>query len=205
MEAIVRIVDDEETVRNSELFIFKLAGIKAIAYSSAEDFLNKDDLSAPGCIILDLRMQEMSGLHLQRILRERACDLPIIFLTGHGTVDAAVMALKHGAVDFLQKPVKPENLLEVVKVHLQKNQALWLRKAKTQEKLDKFERLTEREKEVLREVATGKLNKQIAIDLNIAEQTVKIHRGNAMHKLGLRSALDASSFLLDIGRLTEDE
>lgn len=205
MEAIVRIVDDEETVRNSELFIFKLAGIKAIAYSSAEDFLNKDDLSAPGCIILDLRMQEMSGLHLQRILRERDCDLPIIFLTGHGTVDAAVMALKHGAVDFLQKPVKPDSLLEVVKVHLQKNQALWLRKAKTQEKLDKFERLTEREKEVLREVATGKLNKQIAIDLNIAEQTVKIHRGNAMHKLGLRSALDASSFLLDIGRLTEDE
>ena len=192
METLVRIVDDEETVRNSEIFIFKLAGIPAAAYSSAEEFLAKDDLTVPGCIILDLRMLEMS-------------DLPIIFLTGHGTVDAAVMALKNGAVDFLQKPAKPEKLLEVVKVHLQQNKELRLSKALIQEKINKFERLTDREKEVLREVATGKLNKQIANELNIAEQTVKIHRGNAMHKLGLRSALDASAFLLDIGRVTGDE
>ena len=201
MEALVRIVDDEETVRNSELFIFKLAGIPAVAYSSAEEFLAKDDLTVPGCIILDLRMLEMSGLLLQRCLQEKGSDLPIIFLTGHGTVDAAVMALKNGAVDFLQKPAKPEKLLEVVKVHLQKNKELRLSKALIQEKIHKFERLTDREKEVLREVASGKLNKQIAIDLNIAEQTVKIHRGNAMHKLGLRSALDASAFLVDIERL----
>ena len=201
MEALVRIVDDEETVRNSELFIFKLAGIPAAAYSSAEEFLVKDDLTVPGCIILDLRMLEMSGLQLQRCLQEKGSDLPIIFLTGHGTVDAAVMALKNGAVDFLQKPAKPEKLLEVVKVHLQKNKELRLSKALIQEKIHKFERLTDREKEVLREVARGKPNKQIAIDLNIAEQTVKIHRGNAMHKLGLRSALDASAFLVDIERL----
>ena len=201
MEALVRIVDDEETVRNSELFIFKLAGIPAAAYSSAEEFLVKDDLTVPGCIILDLRMLEMSGLQLQRCLQEKGSDLPIIFLTGHGTVDAAVMALKNGAVDFLQKPAKPEKLLEVVKVHLQKNKELRLSKALIQEKIQKFERLTDREKEVFREVARGKLNKQIAIDLNIAEQTVKIHRGNAMHKLGLRSALDASAFLVDIERL----
>ena len=201
MEALVRIVDDEETVRNSELFIFKLAGIPAAAYSSAEEFLVKDDLTVPGCIILDLRMLEMSGLQLQRCLQEKGSDLPIIFLTGHGTVDAAVMALKNGAVDFLQKPAKPEKLLEVVKVHLQKNKELRLSKALIQEKIHRFERLTDREKEVLREVARGKLNKQIAIDLNIAEQTVKIHRGNAMHKLGLRSALDASAFLVDIERL----
>ena len=201
MEALVRIVDDEETVRNSELFIFKLAGIPAAAYSSAEEFLVKDDLTVPGCIILDLRMLEMSGLQLQRCLQEKGSDLPIIFLTGHGTVDAAVMALKNGAVDFLQKPAKPEKLLEVVKVHLHKNKELRLSKALIQEKIHKFERLTDREKEVLREVARGKLNKQIAIDLNIAEQTVKIHRGNAMHKLGLRSALDASAFLVDIERL----
>lgn len=201
MEALVRIVDDEETVRNSELFIFKLAGIPAAAYSSAEEFLVKDDLTVPGCIILDLRMLEMSGLQLQRCLQEKGSDLPIIFLTGHGTVDAAVRALKNGAVDFLQKPAKPEKLLEVVKVHLQKNKELRLSKALIQEKIHKFERLTDREKEVLREVARGKLNKQIAIDLNIAEQTVKIHRGNAMHKLGLRSALDASAFLVDIERL----
>lgn len=201
METLVRIVDDEETVRNSELFIFKLAGIPAVAYSSAEEFLAKDDLTVPGCIILDLRMLEMSGLLLQRCLQEKGSDLPIIFLTGNGTVDAAVMALKNGAVDFLQKPAKPEKLLEVVKVHLQKNKELRLSKALIQEKIHKFERLTDREKEVLREVASGKLNKQIAIDLNIAEQTVKIHRGNAMHKLGLRSALDASAFLVDIERL----
>ena len=195
MEALIRIVDDEETVRNSEIFIFKLAGIPAAAYSSAEEFLAKDDLTVPGCIILDLRMLEMSGLQLQRCLLEKGSDLPIIFLTG----------LKNGAVDFLQKPAKPERLLEVVKVHLQQNKELRLSKALIQEKINKFERLTDREKEVLREVATGKLNKQIANELNIAEQTVKIHRGNAMHKLGLRSALDASAFLLDIGRVTGDE
>lgn len=96
MEALIRIVDDEETVRNSEIFIFKLAGIPAAAYSSAEEFLAKDDLTVPGCIILDLRMLEMSGLQLQRCLLEKGSDLPIIFLTGHGTVDAAVMALKTG-------------------------------------------------------------------------------------------------------------
>ncbi|WP_443898548.1 response regulator transcription factor, partial [Parasutterella excrementihominis] len=152
-------MDDEETVRNSELFIFKLAGIPAAAYSSAEEFLAKDDLTVPGCIILDLRMLEMSGLQLQRCLQEKGSDLPIIFLTGHGTVDAAVMALKNGAVDFLQKPAKPEKLLEVVKVHLQQNKELRLSKALIQEKINKFERLTDREKEVLREVATGKLNK----------------------------------------------
>lgn len=166
MDAIVRIVDDEETVRNSELFIFKLAGIPAVAYPSAEEFLSRDDLSQAGCIILDLRMMEMSGLELQRCLQERGSDLPIIFLTGHGTVDAAVMALKNGAEDFLQKPVKPEILLEVVKVHLQKNKELRESKAVIQEKINKFKLLTDREKEVLREVARGKLNKQIAIDLN---------------------------------------
>ena len=116
-----------------------------------------------------------------------------------------MMALKNGAEDFLQKPVKPEILLEVVKVHLQKNKELRESKALIQEKINKFKLLTDREKEVLREVARGKLNKQIAIDLYIAEQTVKIHRGNAMHKLGLRSALDASAFLLDIGRLGKNE
>lgn len=95
MDAIVRIVDDEETVRNSELFIFKLAGIPAVAYSSAEEFLSRDDLSQAGCIILDLRMMEMSGLELQRCLQERGSDLPIIFLTlVTGTVEPAVMALK---------------------------------------------------------------------------------------------------------------
>lgn len=103
METLVRIVDDEETVRNSEIFIFKLAGIPAAAYSSAEEFLAKDDLTVPGCIILDLRMLEMSGLQLQRCLQEKGSDLPIIFLTGHGTVDAAVMALKKRRSRFSSK------------------------------------------------------------------------------------------------------
>ncbi len=161
MEALIRIVDDEETVRNSEIFIFKLAGIPAAAYSSAEEFLAKDDLTVPGCIILDLRMLEMSGLQLQRCLLEKGSDLPIIFLTGHGTVDAAVMALKNGAVDFLQKPAKPERLLEVVKVHLQQNKELRLSKALIQEKINKFKRLTIEKKRCFGKSANSRTCKQI--------------------------------------------
>ena len=205
LSPVVRIVDDDASVCESQSFFLQLAGFRTRSFSSAEDFLRDDDAEAPGCIILDVRMGGMTGIELQQELNRRGSDLPIIFLTGHGTVDAAVMALKNGAEDFLQKPVKPEILLEVVKVHLQKNKELRESKALIQEKINKFKLLTDREKEVLREVARGKLNKQIAIDLNIAEQTVKIHRGNAMHKLGLRSALDASAFLLDIGRLGKNE
>ena len=198
-EALVRIVDDEETIRNSELFIFKLAGIKAVAYTCAEEFLAKDDPEIPGCIILDLRMLEMSGLELQRSLTEMNSDLPIVFLTGHGTVDAAVMALKNGASDFLQKPVKPEKLLEVVKKLIEGHLIVRERKATLKKMHAAFETLTDREKEVIREVSRGKLNKQIAFDLDIAEHTVKIHRGNALKKLGLRTAVEAHAFLTEIG------
>ena len=134
MEALIRIVDDEETVRNSEIFYFQACRNSCCCLFLSRRILAKDDLTVPGCIILDLRMLEMSGLQLQRCLLEKGSDLPIIFLTGHGTVDAAVMALKNGAVDFLQKPAKPERLLEVVKVHLQQNKELRLSKALIQEK-----------------------------------------------------------------------
>ena len=114
LSPLVRIVDDEETVRNSEKFIFRIIGLESETYGSAEEFIDRVDETRPGCIVADLRMKDINGLEMMTILRSRGIKLPIVFLTGHGTVDSAVLALKNGAYDFLQKPVQPERLQEIV-------------------------------------------------------------------------------------------
>lgn len=203
VKPIVRIVDDEASVRSSERFVLRLAGIESACYESAEEMLLRDDFRAPGCIILDLRMGGMSGLELQEELARRGCDLPIVFLSGHGTVNTAVWALKKGAADFLEKPVRPEKLQAIARELIERSVSERERRARREEKRRLFLSLTPREQGILRAVAAGALNKQIALELGIAEQTVKIHRGNAMHKLGLRTAVDAHEFLASIGELPE--
>lgn len=198
LEPLIRIVDDEETIRNSEAFIFKLIGIESVAYSSAEEFLEKVDLTRPGCIVADVRMNGMNGLEMMSHFHEKGIDLPIIFLTGHGTVDSAVFALKAGAVDFLQKPIKPQELQSLVLELIRKNIEARTQKNDYLKKLQLFNSLTDREKEVLKLVAKGDMNKSIAYDLGIAEHTVKIHRGSAMRKLGIRTAIEAHKFLSDL-------
>lgn len=196
---LVRIVDDEETVRNSERFIFSIIGLESVTYASAEEFLEKDDPKRPGCIVLDVRMQGMSGLELQQALMTKGNDLPIVFLSGHGTVNTAVFALKRGAYDFLEKPVKPEKLQKIVQDLIVRNIQERRIKAKNQEIQKRYDTLTERERDVIAMVARGALNKQIAFELGIAEHTVKIHRGNALFKLQIRSAVDAYESLCAIG------
>ena len=195
---LVRIVDDEETVRKSESFIFRIIGLESQGYASAEEFLAGEDFRRPGCIVLDMRMGEMSGLELMQELQRRGCDLPVVFLSGHGTVNAAVHALKIGACDFLEKPVKPARLQQIVRELIARNVELRRKKAL-------YASLTEREAEVLRAVARGLLNKQTALELGIAEHTVKIHRANALRKLGIRTVLEANGWLREIGVALEEE
>lgn len=199
LSPLIRIVDDEESVRRSECFIFKIAHIDCAEFESAEELLAKDDFRRPGCIVLDLRMEGMNGLELQQKLKELGCDLPIVFLSGHGTINTAVFALKAGAADFLEKPVKPEALLKIVRQLIEKNLREHEAKARRFVLREKYETLTDREKDVLQQVATGATNKVIAGNLGIAEQTVKIHRGSAMYKLGIHTAVDAYETLSTLG------
>ena len=198
---LVRIVDDEESVRRSASFTLRVAGFNAVTYESARDFLDRDDLRHPGCVVLDVRMPEMSGLELQQEMLRRGIDLPILFLTGHGDVGMAVSALKLGADDFCEKPIEPAKLREAVKRMTERNFAERRHAIRVEGMRAKYETLTDREKEILRRVALDQMNKQIAIDLDIQEHTVKIHRSNACKKLEVRSALEIHHFLTEIGVL----
>lgn len=200
-DAVARVIDDEESVRNSTCFSLRVVGIDAVSYESAKAFLEGDSLRRPGCVMLDVRMPGMSGLELQDEMLRRGIDLPILFLTGHGDVGMAVSALKKGAGDFCEKPADPGKLREAVRRLTAQN----IESRKTRFALEmmkkRFDSLTPREKDVIRLVAADTLNKVIALDLGIQEHTVKIHRANACRKLGIRSALDAHKYLSAIGEL----
>lgn len=201
---LARVIDDEETVRNSIVFTLRVASIDAVAYANALEYLEKDDNRFPGCVILDVRMPEMSGLELQDVMLQKDIDLPIIFLTGHGDISMAVMALQKGAGDFCEKPVDPNRLRQTVRRLSEENIASRKEKFRLNMMQNVFETLTVREKEIIRQVANDKLNKVIAVDLGIQEHTVKIHRANACRKLGVRSALEAHKYLAAIGELAVD-
>lgn len=202
---LARIIDDEETVRNSEAFMLRMGGINAVAYESAEEFLARDDLRHPGCLVLDVRMPGMSGLELQEEMTRRGIDLPILFLSGHGDISMAVSTLKRGAEDFCEKLVEPAKLRESVRRMISKNIAHRREAIDVERKRERFATLTEREQLVVRLVARDMLNKQIAAELDIQEHTVKIHRSNACRKLEVRSALELHHFLSAIGELAEDQ
>ena len=199
LSAVVRIVDDEETVRKSVAFVLRLIGLDVRLYESAEQFLEFDDSQRPGCVVLDIRMPGMNGMQLHKRLLEEGNDLPVLFLTGHGDIDMAVTALKRGAGDFLQKPSDPEKLQTVVRRLVDENINAHKRKADIAQKRRKYDLLTQREKDVVNLVCQGELNKVIADKLGITLFTVKIHRANACRKLECRSAVEISDFLRDIG------
>lgn len=199
LSAVVRIVDDEETVRKSVAFVLRLIGLDVRLYESAEQFLEFDDSQRPGCVVLDIRMPGMNGMQLHKRLLEEGNDLPVLFLTGHGDIDMAVTALKRGAGDFLQKPSDPEKLQTVVRRLVDENINARKRKADIAQKRRKYDLLTQREKDVVNLVCHGELNKVIADKLGITLFTVKIHRANACRKLECRSAVEISDFLRDIG------
>jgi FixJ family two-component response regulator len=182
-QPLVIIVDDDASVRKALSELFLSAGFRAVSFASTRELLDADTLDQPGCLILDVRMPGASGLDLQRHLAKSGSGKPIIFLTGHGDILMSVQAMKDGAVDFLTKPVRDQTLLDAVTAAIQRDAAQRTATLAVKEHVERFATLTTRERQVLREVAYGRLNKQIAFDLGISEVTVKLHRGNVMRKM----------------------
>ena len=192
----VFVVDDYAPVRKSISRLLRAAGFAVAAFGSPRGFLAQYDPRIPGCLVLDLDMPAVNGFELQRILATKGSVLPIIFLTGHGDIPKSVRAMKHGASDFLTKPVNDENLLAAIRVAIEKDRGLRRRQTELSEIRAHLATLTPREREVLEYVVTGKLNKQIAGDLGTVEQTVKVHRARVMQKLKVHS-------VAELVRLTE--
>ena len=192
----VFIVDDYAPVRRSIARLLHTAGFAVAAFASAGEFLAQYDPQTLGCLVLDLAMPTVNGLELQRMLAKASSLLPIIFLTGHGDIPKSVQAMKHGASDFLTKPVNDEDLLAAIRVAIEKHRALRREQAELSEIRTRLDTLTPREREVLELVVAGKLNKQIAGDLGIVEQTVKAHRAQVMEKMRAHS-------VIELVRLTE--
>ncbi len=195
---IVRVVDDDARVRESVAFILRLAGWQTEEYANALEFLERNDPQRPGCLVLDIRMPEMSGLELQSELKRRNLTLPILFLTGHGDVETAVMALKRGAADFLSKPMDPEKLPKAVGKLVAWHVSLSKQIEEKERILRLFSQLTDKEKEVCRHVAGGLSNKEIAAALGSSEPTVKSHRARICSKLNLKSAVEIAAMLRTI-------
>jgi FixJ family two-component response regulator len=184
------IVDDDASVRKSLLRLVRSAGWQGAAFASAKEFLAQAVFSGTGCVVLDVRMPGMTGPELRDWMAERDISLPVIFLTGHGDVPAGVDAMKKGAVDFLQKPVNDEALLQAIQQAVERHAAALAHQQELGQVQARLAHLTSRERQVLEYVIGGCLNKQIAAELGIAEKTVKIHRGFVMHKMETTSVAD---------------
>jgi FixJ family two-component response regulator len=187
---IVYLIDDDPAVLTALRRILVASGFEVAAFESSRAFLERADLHAAGCLVLDLAMPGITGLDLQRELAKRDCILPIIFLTGRGDVGTSVQAMKSGAVDFLTKPVDDEVLITAIRHAFTRNRALRRLRDEATEIERRLASLTQREREVFEHVVTGRLNKQIAAELGTVEKTVKFHRANVMKKMAVRTVAD---------------
>jgi FixJ family two-component response regulator len=189
-DAIVYVVDDDLSVCRALSRLFRTVGLPAETFPSAKAFLDHPIPIRPMCLILDIRLPGPSGLDLQEALARAGRDVPIVFITGHGDVPTSVRAMKGGAIDFLQKPFNDQDLLDCVQRALSHSRAKLAERVERTELEGRLDTLTPREREVLLQVITGKLNKQIASDLGIAEKTIKVHRGRVMQKMRAGSVAD---------------
>ena len=195
---VVFIVDDDEAVRSSLRLLLKSVGLVPSALASAREFLDKYDAAQPGCLVLDVRMPEMSGLELQEQLNLKGAVLPVIFITGHGDVPMAVEAMQAGACDFLQKPFRDQDLIDRIQRALDKdrtNRAALNERTLIRERLQS---LTPREREVLAMVTSGKANKIMAADLGVSQRTVEIHRARVMEKMSAASLAQLVRMVMDL-------
>jgi FixJ family two-component response regulator len=195
----VHVVDDDEAIRTATARLLTAAGYQVRTYPSAADFLNAIDPDASGCIILDVRLPDQSGLDLQVALADHAVLLPIIFVTGHGQIPDTVRAIQRGAVDFLTKPVDGGVLLAAVSRALAQDTASRATRAQQRNLRSRYERLTPREREVFLHLISGQLNKQVAADLHITERTIKLHRANILQKLEVNSMAELARVAVDLG------
>ena len=183
----VFLVDDEASVLKALSRLLRSADLNVETFGSPQEFLQRYDPSAPGCLVLDVAMPGLNGLDLQKALAAKGVELPIIFLTGQGDIPMSVEAMKQGAVDFLTKPTDDEDLLAAIRAGIEKDRANRQAGAERSKIQQQLARLTPREREVLHHIIAGKLNKQVAADLGVVEKTIKVHRARVMKKMNVRS------------------
>ena len=189
-EAIVFVVDDDPSMRKALTNLFRSVGLRAEVFGSAREFLESELPDVASCLVLDIRLPGPSGLDFQAELAKTNIQIPIIFMTGHGDIPMTVKAMKAGAVDFLTKPFRDQDMLDAVAIAIERDRAKRKEEKIVAELRAVFETLTARERDVLALVASGLMNKQIAAEIGLAEITVKIHRGHIMRKMGARSLAD---------------
>jgi FixJ family two-component response regulator len=184
------VVDDDPDVLKAIDRLLQSVGLNVVTFPSPQQFLENYARNAPGCLVLDLALPGLSGLELQRTLERQASFLPIVFLTGRGDIASSVQAMKHGAADFLTKPIDDAELIAAIHEALAKDQALRRASVERDRVAKCLAALTERERQVLELIVAGRLNKQIAAELGTVEKTIKFHRGNLMRKMGVRVVAD---------------
>ncbi len=194
--ATVLVIDDDPDLRHSVARLLRSLGLKTQLFAAISDFLTADPPEGPACLVLDVRLPGRSGLELQRELATSERELPIIFITGHGDIAMSVQAMKGGAIEFLTKPFRDQDLLEAIQFGLSRDRARRENDKVLTALRERFDSLSLREREIMIEVARGRLSKQIAGDIGIAEGTVKVHRSRAMHKMNARS-------LPELGRMAD--
>ncbi|MET0378044.1 MAG: response regulator [Spongiibacteraceae bacterium] len=198
-EPKVIVIDDDPSVRNAIERLLRSARLNVLTHASAQEYLEQNDPSIPGCLVLDMAMPGLNGLDLQDALAARGNAPPIIFLTGHATVPDSVQAMKHGAVEFLTKPVDESLLLDAIHNAIAKDGADRLKRAEQASIAQRLAALTPREAQVLAHVVAGKLNKQIADELGIVEKTIKVHRARVMEKMQVRSLAELVTLTAQAG------
>jgi FixJ family two-component response regulator len=184
---VVYVVDDDASVRNSLKRLLRSIGLDVRTYASAQEFLHSERPDAPACLVLDVRLPGLSGLDLQQELAAARVDLPIIFVTGHGDIPMSVRAMKAGAVEFLTKPFREQDLLEAIQRGIERNRITRQQSTELQMLQRRYALLTPREREVFPRVTSGLLNKQIAAEMGASEKTIKVHRGQVMQKMKAES------------------
>jgi FixJ family two-component response regulator len=189
-KAVVHIVDDDESLRRAMDSLCRSVGLQTRAYGSAQEFLDATREDVAGCLVLDVRLPGMSGLDFQSQLAALGIHLPVILVTGHGDIPMSVRAMKAGAVDFLPKPFRDQDLLDAVTTAIERDRRRRAVDGGANVLRDRFLTLSPREQQVMMLVTTGKMNKQVAGDLGVSEITVKIHRAAAMRKMGARTLAD---------------
>ena len=201
-EAIVYVIDDDAQTRESLKNLMRSVGLQVEVFASAQDFLRSKRPDVPACLVLDVRLRGLSGLDLQKRMAEAKIEVPIIFITGYGDIPMTVQAIKAGAVEFLTKPFRNQELLDAIQQALERDRTTREQQAKNDELYARYDSLTPREREVMTLVVAGLLNKQIAGELGTSETTVKNHRHQVMEKMGADSVAELVKMAYNLGITT---